>query len=106
MKPKHLLKLFCILLMLTFIGAYLIEMSGYYEYNLQSKRNLTTEQMEQFEKDIKEGKDIDLNQYLEQTKVDYSNKLTRSTSQISLKINDYLKEFLTNGFHLFEKFIK
>ena len=56
--------------------------------------------------DVKEGKDIDLNQYLQDSQVDYSNQLTKTTSEISLKLNDYLKNFLSNGFKILEKFFK
>ncbi len=106
MKHKKLLKFICLTLMMIFLGAYLIEMSGYYEYNLQTRKNLTTEQMKQFEKDIQEGKEVDLESYLESTTVDYSNKLTRTTSEVSIQVNQYLKEFLTKGFKMFEKFVK
>ena len=97
MKFKKILKLICIALIFVFLCSYFIEMSGYYEYNLQSKKNLTQTQMEQFEADINEGKDVDLNQYLKETTIDYSNKITRTTTEASIKLNDYLKNFLTNG---------
>ena len=38
--------------------------------------------------------------------IDYSNKLTRTTSEVSIRLNNYLKAFLTNGFDIFEKLIK
>ncbi|MCI6265452.1 MAG: hypothetical protein MR598_01230 [Erysipelotrichaceae bacterium] len=106
MKYKKMMKFFCMLIILIFLFSYFIEVSGYYEYNLQNKKNLTEEQIKQFEMDVKEGKDIDLNQYLQDSQVDYSNQLTKTTSEISLKLNDYLKNFLSNGFKILEKFFK
>lgn len=106
MKQKKLLKFICILLMFAFLCSYFIEMSGYYEYNLQSKKNLTGEQMKAFEADVKAGKDIDLNTYLKETSVDYSNKLTRTASEASIKLNDYLKNFLTNGLKMISRLVQ
>ena len=106
MKYKKMMKFFCMLIILIFLFSYFIEVSGYYEYNLQNKKNLTEEQIKQFEMDVKEGKDIDLNQYLQDSQVDYSNQLTKTTRAISLKLNDYLKNFLSPGFKILEKFFK
>lgn len=106
MKHKKKLKLVCILLIFIFLCSYIIEMSGYYEYNLQSRKNLTEEQMQQFEADIKTGKEVDLTKYLKETSLDYSNKLTRTTTEVSIKLNDYLKSFLTNGLKIISQLVK
>lgn len=106
MKNKILLKLILFILISTFLSAYLIEKSGYYEYNLQNHKNLTEKQIKQFEKDVKEGKDIDINNYLTNTTTNYSNTLTKTTTDLSLKFNNYLKTFLTNSLKVLEKFIK
>lgn len=106
MNYKKILKYSMILLVTVFLLSYFIEKSGYYEYNLQSQKNLTEAQIRQFEADVKAGKDISLNDYLKDTTVDYSNKLTRTTSEASIKLNNYLKEFLTSGFKILEKFVK
>lgn len=106
MKHKKMVKFFCTCIILIFLFSYFIEVSGYYEYNLQNKKNLTEDQIKQFELDVKEGKDIDLDRYLKDTQVDYSNKLTQTTSEASIKLNDYLKNFLSNTFKILEKFVK
>ena len=106
MKYKKVIKFSFGGIILIFLFSYFIEYSGYYEYNLQSKKNLTEEQIKKFEDDVKNGKEIDLNSYLEKTTIDYSNSLTRSTSQANLKLNEYLKKLLTGGFDILGKFIK
>lgn len=106
MKYKRVMKVSFGGIILIFLFSYFIEYSGYYEYNLQSRKNLTEEQIKKFEDDVKNGKEIDLNSYLEKTTIDYSNSLTRSTSQANLKLNEYLKKFLTGGFDILGKFIK
>ncbi len=103
MKHKKFFKFCCFLLLFIFICSYFIEISGYYEYNLANKKNLTNWQIQQFEKDIKEGKSIDLNRYLKDTQNDYSNKLTRTTSETSLRLNEYLKQIIGNTFSVMKR---
>lgn len=103
---KKIVKLGIYVIVIIFLCSYFVQTSGYYEYELHNKKNLTEEAILQFEKDVKEGKDIDINNYLLNTNVDYSNKLTDTTSNISIKLNNYLKEILTNGFNIFERLVK
>ena len=91
---------------IIFLCSYFIQTSGYYEYNLQNRKNLTEESIKQFEQDVKAGKEIDINDYLTKANIDYSNNLTKTTSKVSIRLNDYIKEFLTNGFGIFEKLVK
>lgn len=106
MNKKKLAKLLIITVLIIFFCAYIIEVSGYYEYNLQGKKNLTQESIEQFEKDVKEGKDININDYVIQDTIDYSNKLTKTTTKISLKINNYLKNRIKDIFKSLNKIIE
>ena len=103
---KKIFKTIIYLIIIIFLCSYFIETSGYYEYNLQNRKNLTEEGIKKFEQDVKEGKEIDINNYLTKKNIDYSNKLTKTTSQMSIKLNNYLKEFLTNGLNIFEKLVK
>ena len=105
MKHKKLFSFFVYLLLFVFICSYFIELSGYYEYNLANQRNLTQHQIKQFENDVRLGKEIDLNSYFDNHAVDYSSNLTKTISEINLKLNDYLKQFIQNAFKIFEKFI-
>ena len=106
MKHTKFIKFSFNLLLFIFLCSYFTNTGGYYEYHLARKRNLTKEQMEQFEKDIEEGKDIDLNSYLENSVVDYSNNLTRKTSEANLKLNDYLKKIIGGAFKVLEKLVR
>lgn len=93
-------------LVVVFLCTYFIELSGYYEYNLANKKNLTEDQIKQFEADVKEGKEIDLSSYLEDMEVDYSNKLTRTASDASIKLNEYLKNLLGSTFKILGRFVQ
>lgn len=106
MRKKRVAKLFIYLILVLFLFSYALEKSGYYEYNLQDKKNLTNEEIKQFEEDVKSGKDIDINDYLKSNKVDYSNKLTKTASSVSLNLNKYLKKTLNNTFDILGKLVK
>ena len=102
---KGFIRLCIWLVFFVFLCSYFIETNGYYEYHLSRQKNLTHQQIQQFEKDVKDGKDIDLNSYLENDYVDYSNYLTRRTSDISLRLNDYLKRIIGNTFRVLERLV-
>ena len=106
MKNKKIFKFIIYSIIILFIFSYTIEETGYYEYNLHNKKNLTEKEIKQFEKDVKEGKEIDLKDYLQDNTIDYSSNLTKSTTNISLKLNKYIKIILTNYFDIFQKLIK
>jgi len=80
--------------------------TGYYEYKLQNRTVLTKEQMEQFEKDVQEGKDVTLNDYLIETEVDYSNRLTDTTVKISNKVTIYFKKGVEFVFRQVNKMVQ
>lgn len=106
MKIIKLFKLFIFMTIVIFFCIYFIEKTGYYEYKLQNKKILTEQEMIKFENDIKEGKDVTLEDYLSNTNIDYSNNLTKATSNISIKLNKYLRNILVNGFDIFDGLFK
>ena len=55
MNKKKIFKFIFGLIFIAFIISYVIEESGYYEYNLRNKTVMTKESMERFEKDLKDG---------------------------------------------------
>lgn len=85
-------RMILILICFSFIVTYIIYETGYYEYKLQNRTVLTKEQMERFEKDVNDGKDVTLEDYFVETEVDYTNKLTDVTVNVSSKVNSYLKK--------------
>lgn len=101
-----LLKLIFTVLFIAFIVAYAIGESGYYEYQLSSKKNLTEEQIKQFESDVKDGKNIDINEYLVDNTIDYTNNLSRTTYRVSDKLNSFLKKGIEVIFKFANKLVE
>ncbi len=82
---RKIYKYLIVLLSLLFLFMFFFG-NNVYEYKLTEKKDLTIEQIEKFERDIKEGNEIDLNEYIVKDK-DYTNKVTRANSFISNIIN-------------------
>lgn len=96
MKPKQLVKLIAVILVISFFSLYFTTLGGYYEYNLSKKNILTEEAIARFEQDVKEGKQIIASNYIEETK-DYSN----NSSKLALEISN----FISSSFDKIMKFV-
>lgn len=103
---KKLFKSLFFLCFIAFLIAYIIEETGYYEYNLQNKTILTNEQMKKFEEDTKNGKDVTLEDYLVHTEKDYTTHLTNSTNKVSEEVNILLKNGIEGVFKVLGKFVE
>lgn len=78
-------------LFLIFLTLYFSQATGYYEYEQSKVTAFTEEQIKKFEQDVKDGKEIDINNYLENTNKDYQNSISRVTLNISEGISKYMK---------------
>ena len=106
MNKKKIFKALFIFLFLSFLIGYIIEETGYYEYKLQNKTILTNESMAKFEKDLKEGKDVTLEDYVVDTEKDYTTSLTRGTNKVSLEVNNVLKKGIESVFKVLGSFVE
>lgn len=103
MNKKKIVKIVFYLFFLAFVISYIIEETGYYEYNLQNNMIMTSESMLKFENDVKDGKDVTLDDYVVNTYSDYTSHLTRGTNKVSLKVNAILKKGIESTFKLLSK---
>ena len=94
LKNKYL-KLISIIILISFLSAYYISNSGYYEYRMQERTILTNEKIKEFEQDVKNKENIDIKTYLDTSEIDYSNNMTN----LMYKISD-------NGTKITKKIIK
>ncbi len=96
MNKKAIIRIIGGTLIITFLILYIAQGTGYYEVKNNSKARLTEEALQRYEQDIKDGKQIDLNNYIEEEKI-YTNNITRLTSNISRGIEkgvNYVMEYL------------
>lgn len=78
-------------LFLIFLTLYVTQASGYYEYEISKKATFTEEQIKQFEQDIKDGKNVDVEEYISNTTKNYQNKLSSTALSFSETISKYTK---------------
>ena len=84
----------------------MILLSGFVEFENKNNTLYTEEQIRMFENDVKNGKEIDLNKYIEHEEVDYSNAVSDVGGYISGLIGDgakYSIEYLEKIFEFMFK---
>ena len=106
MNKKKIIKIIFFIFFIAFIISYVIEETGYYEYNLQNKTVMTNESINKFEKDLKEGKDVTIEDYLVNTQKDYTSTLTRGTNKVSTKVNSILKGGIEGILKIISSFVE
>lgn len=84
--------IFCIFLFI-YLVLFFSSYTGYYEYNNYKKTRLTNEQIKKFEKDIKDGKELDIEEYLVIDKYSYKTNL----STLTIKISEGISSIVTYG---------
>ena len=88
-KIKKSLGFIPIIILFMFVGLYFIYQNGYYDKLTRDKILLTNEQIERFEQDVIDGKDVTLEDYVEEKK-DYTTKISKASLKISDKIDNLI----------------
>ncbi len=97
MKANNILKFTFVILILLFIGLYISQVTGYYEYTESKKTTLTKDAINRFEKDVKEGKEISAKNYLEEEK-EYNNKVSKLGITVSNLIEKSFNKTMSSLF--------
>ena len=109
MDKKNYLKKFkyfiYIVLITSFLVIYFASESGYFD-NIKSKQVvLTNEQISKFESDIKEGKEINVDDYYIDNKDEYNNKFNQLGVFLSSKIRNVVSGVLDKAFKALNDFL-
>lgn len=104
MAKKKIFRVLFFLLFLFFLIGYIIERTGYYEYKLQNRTIMTNEAINRFEEDVREGKNVSIEDYVVDTEKDYTSTLTRNTNRVSMKVNVVLKKGIESVFKVLSSF--
>ena len=106
MKLTNFLKIVFIFLFICFLTLFMATSSGYYEYSNNQKTRFTEEMILKFEKDVSEGKNVNINDYLEDKSKNYNNKVTDFGDTLSSIINETMGFVLEKSFSIIEKMVK
>lgn len=88
---NNFLKGLFLVVIIIFLVMFFSSGNGYYEYELGKKNHLTEDAISRFEQDIKDGKEIDVNDYIV-SEINYDNKFSRAGITISNNINKIFSE--------------
>lgn len=91
-KKKNFFPVIMLLFFIIFMALYFTQITDIYKYNQHNKMSITKEAMERFEKDVENGKDITIEDYLDTVK-DYSN----GVSKFGYKTSNLVEEFMLKG---------
>lgn len=105
MKKTDIFKFIFFFLLIAYISLYFGSLSGYYEYKNYQKMTLTEEQIKRFEEDVKEGKEIDVEDYIVEEQPVHNNKIANTGKKLSYGISNALSKVLTKTFKTLSKFI-
>ena len=89
---KKVLKNIPLIILILLLGLYFSYQNGYYDKYMRDKIKLTNQNIEKFEQDIKDFKDVTIEDYLQEEK-SYATK----TSNISLKVANKLENVINEG---------
>lgn len=90
-------KIFLVLL-ISFTAIYLSEAAGYSEYKQHNKKVMTEEKIKQFESDVKNGKNLNLNDYLVEDKKSYESKISKIGDYMSKEVEKHVVGGLNSMF--------
>ena len=102
MKYENTFKIIFIFLFVIFLTMYISVGSNYYEYELHKKVMLTTEATKKFEDDVKNNKEVDIDNYIS-SRVDYSNSFSKASTKVSKETKKYIKQGIEGIFNIFSK---
>lgn len=85
-------------LIIVFVALIIAYESGYYETKSSNRATLTKEAMEDFERDVSEGKMVDVKDYLKKESIDYSTGITKFGNKITIKLSDAITKGLAGIF--------
>jgi len=89
---------FFLILLIGFTAIYISEATGYYEFEQHNKKVLTEEKIKQFEQDVANGKNIDINNYVVTNEQNYETKLSKLGNKMSKKVQNLVVDGLDNTF--------
>ncbi len=100
-KPNWFFRILSILFMI-YISLTIAMQTGYYEAKLNERTILTEENIKKFEEDVKNGKNVDINDYVVEKSRDFSN----GTTKAGVAISHLVEKFFTEGITQFGEILK
>ena len=104
-KKNKIFSRIIIVLFVIYITIYISQLTGYYEYKNYQKMVLTKEQIKQFEQDVKDGKNVKLNDYVVNTNKHYQTRLSKIGYDLSELISKTVNKGINSSFDFLIKLV-
>lgn len=104
-KKNKIFSRIIIVLFVIYITIYISQLTGYYEYKNYQKMVLTKEQIKQFEQDVKDGKNVKLNDYVVNTNKYYQTRLSKAGLDLSNIISHLVQKGISSSFDFLVKLV-
>ena len=105
-KKNKIFKYIFYMLLFSYSVIYFSEVTGYYEYQNHQKKAMTEEQIRKFEEDVKNGKEVDLNDYIAVETKSYKTNLSKITSKLSDGISYIVQGGVNQTFKFLSKIME
>ena len=89
------------ILFAIFMTLYISQATGYYDYEQYKKVSITKDKISQFEQDVRDGKEIRVENYLDNVQIDYNNKVSKTGLKLSSTIKKYVKSSINGTLEFF-----
>lgn len=104
-KENKIFKYIIFTFFITFLAIYMSQNAGYFEYKNNKKVALTNEQIKKFEKDINNGKNVDITKYIEINNKSYQNKISKTGLNISNTLEKVVQKIIGESFKVLSKLV-
>lgn len=93
-------------LFIAFFALYVSEATGYYEFEQHKRVTLTQEKIKEFEKDIADGKNVDIKDYMGEREINYQTKISKAGLKISEGIGKYVQDGIEATFNFLNQIME
>lgn len=104
-KKLKVFKFIFLLLFIVYLTIYVSQLTGYYEYKNYQKTMLTKEQIAKFEDDVKNGKNVKINDYVVNTNKNYQTNLSKMGFNVSELISKLVNKGINSSFDFLVKLV-
>ena len=103
---NRIFKLVMTILVIIYMGLFIANTTGYYSFSLRNRKELTDEQIKKFEEDVKNGVEIDLNEYLSMETISYQNNISSLGYNMSSMLESLIKTGVYKIFDFFSDLVE
>lgn len=102
----RIFKLVMTILVIIYLGLFIANNTGYYSFSLRNRKELTDEQIKKFEEDVKNGVEIDINDYLSMETISYQNNISSLGYNLSSTLENLIKTGVYKIFDFFSDLVE